>query len=146
MERDKWRPETKETADHSLPYITAVALMDGEVTLRQFDPEHLHNPALLDLIQKIECREKKEYTDIYRISFPNKVTLAMNDGRTMSTEIKDPKGHPLNPLGRSQIELKFRQGADGLLDRSQQDRFISLVWDLEGLRDIKQLMDCLVVL
>jgi len=145
MERDKWRPATKETADHSLPYITAVALMDGEVTLRQFDPEHLHDPALLDLIQKVECKEKKEYTDIYGTSFPNKVTLTMNDGRIISAEVRDPRGHPSNPLTRGEIERKFRQCADGLLDKSQQDRFVSLVWDLENLRDIKQLMICQVV-
>jgi 2-methylcitrate dehydratase len=145
MEKDKWHPETKETADHSLPYITAVALMDGEVTLGQFDPEHLRDPALLDLIQKVECREKKDYTDLYGRSFPSKVTLTMNDGRIFSREIMNPKGHPLNPLSRSEIDLKFRRCSDGLLAVSQQDRFVDLVWDLENLREIKQLMDCLVV-
>ncbi len=146
MEKDKWRPQTKETADHSLPYITAVALMDGNVTLKQFDREHLYNKALLDLVQKVECKEKKEYTDIYGTSFPNKVTITMNNGKIYDKEVINPKGHPLNPLSHSQIELKFRQSSDGLLNKSQQDKLISYVWNLENLHNIKQLMDCLAII
>src|SRR5207244_12651489 len=43
-EPEKWKPETRETADHSLPYITAVALIDGEVTEKQFQPERFTDP------------------------------------------------------------------------------------------------------
>lgn len=146
MEKDKWTPETKETADHSLPYITAVALMDGTVTLRQFDQERLQSKALRNLTAKVECREKKEYTDAYGVSYPNKVTIKMNNGKVLAKEIENPKGHPLNPLSRSQIELKFRQNSDGLLSNSKQDQLINCVWDLENLDSIKQLMECLVVL
>jgi 2-methylcitrate dehydratase len=145
MEKDKWHPETKETADHSLPYITAAALMDGTITLRQFDRDHLQNKALLDLMGKMECREKKEYTEMYGRSFPNKVTIIMNDGKVFEKEVVNPKGHPLNPLSHSQVELKFKQNSLGLLTESQQDELIRRVWDLENLVSIKQLMDCLVV-
>jgi 2-methylcitrate dehydratase len=145
MERDKWQPQTKETADHSLPYITAAALMDGTIALKQFDKEHLRNKDLLDLVGKVECREKKEYTEMYGVSFPNKVTVTMNNGKVYSKEIENPKGHPRNPLSRSQIELKFRQNSDDLLSISQQDELIRCIWDLEHLESVKQLMDCLVV-
>src|SRR5262249_38792157 len=50
---EKWRPRTRETADHSLPYCTAVALVDGEVTKAQFDPKRFSDPALLDLVAKV---------------------------------------------------------------------------------------------
>jgi 2-methylcitrate dehydratase len=146
MEKDKWRPETKETADHSLPYIAAAALMDGTITLKQFDCEHLQNEALLKLIGKVECRENKAYTDIYGTSFPNKITITMNSGDIIEKEIVNPKGHPLNPLSRSEIEHKFRQNCEGLLNKSQQDRLIRCVWDLENLTSIKKLMACQVVL
>src|SRR5215475_3598303 len=49
---EKWRPQTRETADHSLPYCTAVALADGEVTERQFAPERFTDPVLLELVSK----------------------------------------------------------------------------------------------
>jgi 2-methylcitrate dehydratase len=145
MERDKWQPKTKETADHSLPYITAAALMDGTITLKQFNQEHLQSKALLELVGKVECKEKKEYTDIYGTSYPNKITITMNNGGVFEKEVRDPKGHPQNPLSRGQIEAKFRYNSDGLLSKSRQDRLIHHVWDLENLGSIKQLMDCLAV-
>lgn len=145
MEKDKWRPATRETADHSLPFITAAALMEGGITLKQFDPEHLRNKALLDLVDKVECREKDEYTELYGTSYPNKVTVTMNNGEVLSKEIKDPKGHPLNPLDRNQIERKFRNNSDGLLSPEQQDRLVRCVWDLDHLDHLKPLMDSMVI-
>jgi 2-methylcitrate dehydratase len=144
MEKDKWRPTTRETADHSLPYITAAALMDGEITLNQFDRAHLRDEALLGLTDKVECREKKEYTELYGISYPNKVTIRMSDGEILEKEIRDPKGHPLNPLDRGQIENKLRMNAGRLLDAERQDRLIHLIWNLESMENLKPLMDCLV--
>jgi 2-methylcitrate dehydratase len=145
MEKDKWRPDNRETADHSLPYVTAVALMDGDVALRQYDPAHLHNRELLDLVDKVECREKKEYTEMYGVSYPNRITVRMDNGDVFAYEIIDPKGHPLNPLDRGQIEKKFRMNSEDLLGNTQQDRLIHLVWDLENLDTLKPLMECLVM-
>jgi 2-methylcitrate dehydratase len=145
MERDKWQPDNRETADHSLPYITAAALMDGAMTLKQYDAEHLQNKALLDLVDKVECRERKEYTDLYGTSYPNKVTLRMNNGEIISKEIKDPMGHPLNPLSRRQIENKFRSNSNGRWDPEQQDRLIQYVWNLEQLDTLKPLVDWQVI-
>ncbi|MEJ2108389.1 MAG: MmgE/PrpD family protein [Acidobacteriota bacterium] len=145
VERDKWRPGTRETADHSLPFITAVALMEGVITLKHFESDYLNNQALLDLTDKVECSEKKEYTDLYGTSYPNKVTVTMRDGKVLSREIIDPKGHPLNPLTRDQIEKKFQMNSDGLLDDSQQQRLIHHVWNLETLGSLKPLIDSLVI-
>ena len=141
MEPAKWHPKTKETADHSLPYITAVALMDGDITLAQYDQAHLDNKELIDLVQKVKCVEKKEYTDIYGTSFPNKVTVKMKDETVYENECMDPKGHPLNPLSKEQIETKFRKACNGLLPKDRQDKIIEIVWDLENLKNIKELLD-----
>jgi 2-methylcitrate dehydratase len=143
MERDKWTPRTKETADHSLPYIVASVLMDGALTLQQYDSAHLHNRELLDLVARVECRESKQYTDLYGISYPNEITVTFNDGNVLEAEVLNPKGHPLNPLGRDEIESKWRACSAGLLLESQQDRLIEMVWDLENLTSVKQLMDCM---
>jgi len=145
MEKDKWRPGTRETADHSLPYITAAALMDGDITLRQFDRAHLENKALIGLVDRVECREKKEYTDLYGTSYPNKITVTMKNGDVLAKEIINPRGHPLDPLDRDQIEKKFRMNSEGLLDGTQQDRLVRYVWDLENMENLKPLLDCLVM-
>ncbi len=145
MERDKWLPKTRETADHSLPYITAAALMDGAITLKQYDPEHLQSKALMDLVGKVECREKKEYTDVYGTSYPNKIILTLKNGKVFEKEIINPKGHPLNPLSRTEIEAKFIQNSSGSLSRSRQDQVVDYVWHLETLDTVKPLMECVAV-
>ena len=145
MDRDKWSPKTKETADHSLPYITAAALTDGEITLRQFDAEHLADRRLSELVSKVSVAEKQEYTEIYGTSFPNKVTVTMEDGSRVEKEVKDPKGHPLNPLSQSEIETKFKAAAKPLLSDRQMSRATELIWNLENVRDLKEVSDCFVI-
>lgn len=145
MEREKWRPATKETADHSLPFITAVALMDGELTLRQFDKEHLANEALLELVQKVSVEEKREYTELYGTSFPNKVTIVTKGGEKLECEVLDPKGHPLNPLSRAEIEAKFTAAANGLLPEENQRKLIAAVWDLENVKSMRDILSLMVV-
>src|SRR3954452_18245061 len=58
-EPEKWRPQSRETADHSLPYIVAAALADGDVTHHQFDPKRFTDPALIKLVQRVEVRRHK---------------------------------------------------------------------------------------
>jgi len=139
-ESAKWHPETKETADHSLPYIVAVALMDGVVTLDQFDAAHLENKQLQKLVQKVTVAEKKEYTEMYGTSFPNKITVSMNNGKVYEKEILDPKGHPNNPLTLEELETKFRRAAEPLLSKERQDKIMDMIGSLEQLEDIGSLM------
>lgn len=136
----KWNPETRETADHSLPYIVAAALLDGEITLKQFDESHLQNQALHELIQKVTVSQTKEYTNMYGKSFPNKLIITMKNGAVHEKEVLDPKGHPNNPLSRKELEEKFRNSASSLLSRSQQEGVLEMLWNLEELHDIGNLM------
>src|SRR2546423_2114692 len=64
-EPEKWRPQSRETADHSLPYIVAAALVDGEVTQRTFDTERFTEPKLLELVRRVEVRRHKELSGLY---------------------------------------------------------------------------------
>lgn len=141
----KWRPTTKETADHSLPYIVAVTLMDGALTLDQFDDSHLKDPRLHDLVQKVAVEEKKEYTDLYGQSFPNKVRVTMKSGQVYEKEVLDPKGHPNHPMTEDELEIKFRAAADPLFKKERQDQIIETTWNLEQLKDIESLMRLFVV-
>lgn len=136
----KWTPKTRETADHSLPYIVAAALMDGDITLKQFNDKHLGNAELLGLAQKVTVAEKKEYTDIYGKSFPNKITITMTDGTVHEKEVLDPKGHPNNPLTPEEIEAKFQSATARILTKKQQSGMIDRIWSLEKLRDIGEFM------
>jgi 2-methylcitrate dehydratase len=145
MEKEKWRPKTKETADHSLPYITAAALIDGELTLKQFDKEHLSDEKLLALVQKVTVREKKEHTDLYGTSFPNKVTITLKGGAKFEKEVLDPKGHPRNPLTQKEIEAKFNAATEKMLPEANKKKLIENIWNLEKVESMRDIMQLLIV-
>jgi 2-methylcitrate dehydratase len=105
---EKWRPRTRETADHSLPYCTAVALVDGQVSAEQFTPERLADPALLDLVARTQVVEAPELTAGYPAGIPNRVRVTLEDGSVLEREIAFPPGHDKNPLTDEQLLVKFR--------------------------------------
>src|SRR5208282_1332807 len=74
---EKWRPKTRETADHSLPYCTAVALADGEVTERQFAPGRFTDPTLLDLVAKVKIHRDAALSARYPHGIPNRVSVTL---------------------------------------------------------------------
>ena len=108
---EKWRPKTRETADHSLPYCTAVALVDGAITADQFSEARLNDPALLDLVSRTTVVEDPDLTAGYPSGIPNRVTVRLDDGRELVREIAHPPGHDKNPLTDAQLRAKF----DGLV-------------------------------
>src|SRR5262249_45093561 len=105
---EKWRPQTRETADHSLPYCTAVALADGEVTLAQFDPKRFTDPTLLNLVAKIKLHRDPSANRRYPAGIPNRLTITLTDGRRLVREVEFPRGHARNPMTDAEVEHKFR--------------------------------------
>ncbi len=104
---EKWRPKTRETADHSLPYCTAAALVDGAITAAQFTPERLSDPALLDLVSRTTVVEDPDLTAGYPAGIPNRIRVTLDDGSTFEREIAFPPGHDKNPLTDEQLRAKF---------------------------------------
>src|SRR5579864_2464017 len=95
---EKWRPKTRETADHSLPYCTAVALTDGDVTLAQFDPKRFADRELLELVAKVKVHRDAELSKHYPRGIPNRLTVKLADGRELVREVEFPRGHVRNPM------------------------------------------------
>ncbi|WP_395141929.1 MmgE/PrpD family protein [Armatimonas sp.] len=110
-EPEKWRPTTRETADHSLPYCVAVALQDGDVTLDSFDAAHLGNEALLDFIQNITVVGDAALNPRYPEGIPNRLTVTLKDGTQHVCEVTFPRGHARNPMSDSEVVHKFRSMA-----------------------------------
>jgi len=105
---EKWRPKTRETADHSLPYCTAVALVDGDVSAAQFSPARLSDPKLLDLVARTTVVEDPALTAGYPAGIPNRVSVTLDDGTVLVKEVSFPPGHDKNPLTDEQLLTKFR--------------------------------------
>jgi 2-methylcitrate dehydratase len=119
---EKWRPKTRETADHSLPFCTVVALVDGDVSAAQFVPARLEDPALLDLLARTTVVEEPELTAGYPAGIPNRVRVSLDDGTVLESRVDFPPGHDKNPLSDYQLAEKFHGLTDPALgvERSEQ--------------------------
>jgi 2-methylcitrate dehydratase len=144
-EPEKWRPTTRETADHSLPYCVAVALTDGKVTLDSFDDTHLKNESLMELIQKIEVKANAELNKKYPEGIPNLIRLHLKDGSTLEKEVTFPRGHARNPMTDAEVEQKFRSMAETLLPAERITDILDRYWNLEAQTDIGDLLQLFVV-
>src|ERR1700736_2888368 len=82
-EPEKWKPETRETADHSLPYITAIALIDGEVTNKQFEPERFADPKIWKFLENVKVERNAELSAMYPGAVANIVHVDLADGRRL---------------------------------------------------------------
>jgi 2-methylcitrate dehydratase len=104
---EKWRPKTRETADHSLPYCTAVALVDGTITAAQFTTERLSDPALIDLVSRTTVVEDPKLSEGYPEGIPNRITVTLDDGTVLMETNSFPPGHDKNPMTDDQLRTKF---------------------------------------
>lgn len=140
---EKWRPSTRETADHSFPYCVAVALLDGKVTLRSFSPKRVSDPAVRELMQKVRVVPVPEFACVYPQAMPTRVTVTVKGGSSYRHQVDYPLGHPRRPMSDRAIEEKFRRLTAGKMRQSQIERVIEEVWMLERLAEINELMPLL---
>ncbi len=138
-EPEKWRPTARETADHSLPYITAVALVDGEVTDRQFAPTRFTEPKLLEFVQRVKVERQAELSRLYPDAVANIVTVKLRDGRTLTERVDQPRGSAKNPMSDVEVEEKFITLAEPVIGRDQTDALLHRVWHLDELNDVSAL-------
>lgn len=143
----KYDPEaTRETLDHSIPYIFAVALQDGTWHHEHsYAPDRASRPDTVDLWQKVFTVEDEEWTrryhslDLNEKAFGGSVEIVMNDGSVIRDEIAVADAHPLGarPFAREQYIAKFRTLADGVLDDAEIDRFVNLAERLPELAPVE---------
>ena len=142
---EKWDPKTRETADHSMPYIVAVALLDGTIDQRSFSDEKIHDPRVKALLGKTTLLEDPGLNLGYPEGIPNRITIATSDGRTLARELSFPRGHFHNPMTDAEVEEKFLSNVERYLTPAQGRRVIDLVWELERQEDLEGLMEAMRV-
>jgi len=136
----KYDPHTKETADHSLPYVIAAALVERQVTPVQFTMEKIMDPKIRAQLQKIEVVADPEIEKVFPALQRVVVNIQTTDGRSFSKQLDYPKGDPRNPLTDQEVEEKFAALADGVLSEDAQKRVKDAVWNLERVRSVSELM------
>jgi len=141
----KWRPTTRETADHSMVYTTGVALMHGTVHQRHFGDEYRNDPGLLDLVSRIKVSVSEEANRRAPEAMLCDVTVTTRSGQRYSAEVAYHKGHYKNPLTDAEVETKFRSLAQDLLSPSQTDSLLDRLWHLEEVKDIGEILRLTVI-
>ncbi len=134
---------SRETVDHSITYIFAVALEDGAWHhTRSYAPERASRPSTVDLWYKISTQEDPEWTRRYHSrdpkekAFGGRVMVTIKDGRVIADELAIADAHPFGarPFCRSEYIAKFRSLAEGVVSPSEQDRFLGTVERLTRLK------------
>ena len=145
-EAEKWDPKTRETADHSLPYVVAVALTDGAVTPASFDEKRIGDPLLRPLMRKIEVSEDPQATRNYPAQQQARMEIELRSGRRLTRFADYPKGHSRNPLSDSELEQKFLGLTAGVLPRARQAALLESLRRFDDLENMDALFKtCQVV-
>ncbi|MDH0897169.1 MULTISPECIES: MmgE/PrpD family protein [unclassified Pseudomonas] len=136
---EKWRPATRETADHSLPYNVARALLDGDITLDSYSAERIADPRAIALMDITTVAEDPALTRLFPGHLANRVRVTLADGEELASEVIDGPGSLLRPMGDEDFERKFRRMAAAHIDRPAQDAALAFVAALESRTDYRPL-------
>src|SRR5213082_2939252 len=143
IEPEKWKPETRETADHSLPYITSIALIDGEVTEQQFQPSRFTDPAIWKFLENVKVTRNAELSALYPGAVANIVHVTLKDGRTLTKRVDYPLGNAKNPVSDVELERKFLHLVAPALGRDHSAKILDQAWSLDQQSGVHHLMKLL---
>lgn len=136
----KYDPRTKETADHSLPYVIAAAVADRQVTPAQFEEKKIMDPTIRAQLNKVEVVADPEIEAVFPKLQRVIVKVTTTDGREFEKQLDYPKGDPRNPLTDEEVEAKFEALAAPILGDGARSRLKEAVWSLDKLDSISALM------
>ncbi len=135
-------PKTKETADHSSYYTTAIAILDRAVGPEQFSDEKLRDPRVRELSDKVFVESAPELEEFIS---PGIAEITTKKGEKYSYQVLQPKGHPMNPMTNADVEQKFRSMAGKFMSEKKMIEIITAIYNLDKLDDIGELVKLIVV-
>jgi 2-methylcitrate dehydratase len=139
---EKWRPPTRETADHSMPYLMAAVLVDGRLTDAAFTPYRLRDPVLLALVDRITVDERADLTArATRDSCPTEVTVRLADGSCLVAAADVPRGHHANPMTDEEVSAKFTALAARALAPKPARELEERLWELPGAAQLTEIAE-----
>jgi 2-methylcitrate dehydratase len=142
---EKWRPTTRETADHSLPYTVAAVLLDGAFSDAIFSPERFTDPRILALADRITVHDDPELTRQFPQAFPCRVEITTRDGKNHVARLQNPRGHHDDPMSDDEVADKFRALAGQRLPPSRVEAALQRLWHVEQCSTIHELFGLLQI-
>jgi 2-methylcitrate dehydratase len=128
---DKWRPQSHETADHSMPYAAAVVLMYGTIDEHYYEDPYLHDERLLALVARVRAIHSPE-ADLHERDYNLcDFELVLKSGERKAVRVEYHRGHFKNPMTDAEMEEKFRSLARKHLAAERTDALLRQLWALE---------------
>jgi 2-methylcitrate dehydratase len=130
---EKWRPQSHETADHSMPYAAAVVLMHGTIDEHYYEDPYLHDERLLALVARVRAIHSPE-ADLHEKDYNLcDFELVLKSGERKAVRVEYHRGHFKNPMTDAEMEEKFRSLARKQLSAERTDALLRQLWALEDL-------------
>lgn len=146
-EAEKWNPTSRETADHSMPYIFARTFLDGTVTVKSFEPDLIADPRVHPLMQKIKVHNSEEVEKLYKSTYPFTYFLRVKvtdvDGQQTTIEIKNPRGTAQNPMTDGEVDAKFRNLAEPAIGKQRATEAVTIWRKIETAPSVSPALDAI---
>jgi 2-methylcitrate dehydratase len=141
-EGDKRLVRTKEEADHSLPYLLSVALIDGKVTPEQYMPQRIMGNDVQALLKKFQVHSSKEFSSRFPNTMPCEITIHLRNGKAVTKAVDDYEGFLTRPMTIASATEKFTSLASSFIDDERKKKIVDTVTHLEDI-EIGKLMESL---
>lgn len=141
----KYKPDSRETADHSLPYCLAAAIVDRQITTNSFSEEKLKDPKIRAVINKIRGDASVEFEKMFPAKQPSKVIIRTNKGEEFSQYLEYPKGDPREPMTDEDIAEKFNALSSKVLNSERQKEIRYAIFNFEKLNTMESFMEMLTI-
>jgi 2-methylcitrate dehydratase len=130
-DREKWTPQNRDTADHSLPYLTARAMFDGEISNASYASDKLDDARILAFMRRITVREEPAFLTPKGNAPSTRLTVTLGDGRQIVRQVDNIPGFPGQPMSRTDIERKFRGNIGQRWPKERTDAVLETLWALD---------------
>jgi len=136
-------PETPLAARLSIPFSVALALIDKEVSLKQFTRERLDDPQIKDMMARIEIEENPSLNAKYPGTLASIVVLETKTKGTLKNQVIYPKGNMKNPMTKDDVVAKYRALCSGAMNRNKSEQILQRLLDLDQTDALQELFDLL---
>lgn len=140
----KYDPQSKESADHSLPYCIAAALAEGRVTPLEFKENKLWDERLRSQMAKVKVVANDEFDHAFPAKQCARVTITTTDGQSFTHQVDVPKGDPRDPMTIEELQIKFDALAEPVMSKDRRTQLREAVFALDKVDDVGKLMALMI--
>jgi 2-methylcitrate dehydratase len=145
LDAEKWHPKIRESADHSLPFLVAVGLLDAGLTETSFSDDRWLHADVDELMQKVRVNVDPELTEAFPKEVSSRLRITYGDGQEVTDSVSHPLGHYLRPMPAGQVRDKFLAVAGPWIGPARADVLYELLMRLEEVQDLSEVMDLTIV-